>query len=123
MNTNQQRGVSLQVRGLRKSFQEQEVLKGIDFDVNAGEINAINLKDSTSKNGKIGGRPYDVLRSANGALPSLDCSNFGCNNGWLEPFLRVVSQALTVRLPRGWVSFLEGNLTPRRGKFSGGLVG
>src|SRR5205807_4094746 len=38
MNTNQQRGVSLQVRGLRKSFQEQEVLKGIDFDVNSGEI-------------------------------------------------------------------------------------
>jgi phospholipid/cholesterol/gamma-HCH transport system ATP-binding protein len=31
-------GVSLQVRGLRKSFEGQEVLKGIDFDVQAGEI-------------------------------------------------------------------------------------
>jgi phospholipid/cholesterol/gamma-HCH transport system ATP-binding protein len=31
-------GVSLQVRGLRKSFAEQEVLKGIDFEVKPGEI-------------------------------------------------------------------------------------
>ena len=31
-------GVNLQVRGLRKSFNSQEVLKGIDFDVKAGEI-------------------------------------------------------------------------------------
>src|SRR5471030_2769897 len=31
-------GVSLQVRGLRKTFAGQEVLKGIDFDVNPGEI-------------------------------------------------------------------------------------
>jgi len=31
-------GVSLQVRGLRKSFDGQEVLKGIDFDVKPGEI-------------------------------------------------------------------------------------
>lgn len=35
--TNHQ-GVSLQVRGLRKSFGEQEVLKGLDFDVRSGEI-------------------------------------------------------------------------------------
>src|SRR5471030_2939772 len=31
-------GVSLQVRGLRKTFAGQEVLKGIDFDVQPGEI-------------------------------------------------------------------------------------
>src|SRR5271170_4945762 len=31
-------GVSLQVRGLRKSFGGQEVLKGIDLDVEPGEI-------------------------------------------------------------------------------------
>src|SRR5476651_2909120 len=31
-------GVSLQVRGLRKSFNGQEVLKGIDFEVRPGEI-------------------------------------------------------------------------------------
>ncbi len=31
-------GVSLQVRGLRKSFAGQEVLKGIDFEVKPGEI-------------------------------------------------------------------------------------
>jgi phospholipid/cholesterol/gamma-HCH transport system ATP-binding protein len=31
-------GVSLQVRGLRKSFNRQEILKGLDFDVNPGEI-------------------------------------------------------------------------------------
>jgi phospholipid/cholesterol/gamma-HCH transport system ATP-binding protein len=31
-------GVSLQVRGLRKNFGGQEVLKGIDLDVQAGEI-------------------------------------------------------------------------------------
>jgi phospholipid/cholesterol/gamma-HCH transport system ATP-binding protein len=31
-------GVSLQVRGLRKSFNGQEVLKGIDFEVQPGEI-------------------------------------------------------------------------------------
>ena len=29
-------GVSLQVRGLRKSFNGQEVIKGIDFDVKPG---------------------------------------------------------------------------------------
>lgn len=31
-------GVSLQVRGLRKSFGDQEVLKGLDFNVRPGEI-------------------------------------------------------------------------------------
>jgi phospholipid/cholesterol/gamma-HCH transport system ATP-binding protein len=36
--TNHQSGVSLQVRGLRKSFDSQEVLKGIDFEVQPGEI-------------------------------------------------------------------------------------
>jgi phospholipid/cholesterol/gamma-HCH transport system ATP-binding protein len=35
--TNQQ-GVAVRVRGLRKSFNGQEVLKGLDFDVNPGEI-------------------------------------------------------------------------------------
>jgi phospholipid/cholesterol/gamma-HCH transport system ATP-binding protein len=35
--TNHQ-GVSLQVRGLRKSFGNQEVLKGLDFDVRPGEV-------------------------------------------------------------------------------------
>jgi phospholipid/cholesterol/gamma-HCH transport system ATP-binding protein len=35
---NNQAGVSLQVRGLRKSFGGQEVLKGIDLDVQPGEI-------------------------------------------------------------------------------------
>jgi phospholipid/cholesterol/gamma-HCH transport system ATP-binding protein len=34
----QQQGVSLLVRGLRKSYNGIEVLKGIDFEVNAGEI-------------------------------------------------------------------------------------
>jgi phospholipid/cholesterol/gamma-HCH transport system ATP-binding protein len=40
MNTpaNNRSGVSLQVRGLRKSFDGQEVLKGIDFEVKPGEI-------------------------------------------------------------------------------------
>src|SRR3954471_22698915 len=31
-------GVGIQVRGLRKSFNGQEVLKGLDFDVRPGEI-------------------------------------------------------------------------------------
>jgi phospholipid/cholesterol/gamma-HCH transport system ATP-binding protein len=35
---NHHSGVSLQVRGLRKNFNSQEVLKGIDFEVKAGEI-------------------------------------------------------------------------------------
>jgi len=35
---NNQEGVSLQVRGLRKTFNGQEVLKGLDFDVQPGEI-------------------------------------------------------------------------------------
>jgi phospholipid/cholesterol/gamma-HCH transport system ATP-binding protein len=34
----QQQGVSVQVRGLRKSFDGQEVLHGLDFDVQPGEI-------------------------------------------------------------------------------------
>ena len=38
MNNETQRGVSLQIRGLRKSLGGQEVLKGIDFEVNPGEI-------------------------------------------------------------------------------------
>ena len=33
-----QQGVGLQVRGLRKSFNNEEILKGLDFDVNPGEI-------------------------------------------------------------------------------------
>src|SRR5580700_1399299 len=35
---NNESGVGLQVRGLRKSFNSQEVLKGIDFEVKPGEI-------------------------------------------------------------------------------------
>jgi phospholipid/cholesterol/gamma-HCH transport system ATP-binding protein len=35
---NSHSGVSLQVRGLRKSFGGQEVIKGIDFEVKPGEI-------------------------------------------------------------------------------------
>ena len=31
-------GVKLEVRGLRKSFDGQEVLRGLDFDVQPGEI-------------------------------------------------------------------------------------
>ncbi len=33
-----QHGVGIQVRGLRKSFNRQEVLKGLDFEVKPGEI-------------------------------------------------------------------------------------
>src|ERR1041384_8323204 len=33
-----QNGVALQVRGLRKSFDGQEVLKGLDFEVQRGEV-------------------------------------------------------------------------------------
>ena len=33
-----QHGVNLRVRGLRKSFGDQEVLKGLDFDVHSGEV-------------------------------------------------------------------------------------
>src|SRR6202142_1077148 len=36
--TDHRSGVSLQVRGLRKSFGGQEVLKGIDLEVKPGEI-------------------------------------------------------------------------------------
>jgi phospholipid/cholesterol/gamma-HCH transport system ATP-binding protein len=35
---NNQHGVSVKVRGLRRSFGQQEVLKGLDFDVKPGEI-------------------------------------------------------------------------------------
>src|SRR5258707_9091979 len=35
---NNHSGVSVQVRGLRKSFDGQEVLKGVDLDVQPGEI-------------------------------------------------------------------------------------
>src|SRR6266699_3555746 len=40
MNTgsSNQQGVSVQVRGLRKSFNGQEVLKGLDFEVQSGEV-------------------------------------------------------------------------------------
>src|SRR5438045_1861340 len=37
-NSNNQRGVSVQVRGLRKQFNGQEVLKGFDLEVKPGEI-------------------------------------------------------------------------------------
>jgi phospholipid/cholesterol/gamma-HCH transport system ATP-binding protein len=37
-NDNHHSGVGLEVRGLRKSFNSQEVLKGIDFTVKPGEI-------------------------------------------------------------------------------------
>jgi phospholipid/cholesterol/gamma-HCH transport system ATP-binding protein len=37
-STNNQSGVSLQVRGLRKSFDDEKVLNGIDFEVQPGEI-------------------------------------------------------------------------------------
>jgi phospholipid/cholesterol/gamma-HCH transport system ATP-binding protein len=37
-NANPHSGVGLQVRGLRKSFNGQDVLKGLDFEVQPGEI-------------------------------------------------------------------------------------
>ena len=37
-NSNNRRGVSVQVRGLRKQFNGQEVLKGLDFEVKSGEV-------------------------------------------------------------------------------------
>jgi len=37
-NQNNHSGVGLEVRGLRKSFNSQEVLKGVDFTVKPGEI-------------------------------------------------------------------------------------
>ena len=37
-DSSKQRGVRLQVRDLRKSYQSREVLKGISFEVNPGEI-------------------------------------------------------------------------------------
>jgi phospholipid/cholesterol/gamma-HCH transport system ATP-binding protein len=37
-STSNHSGVSLQVRGLRKSFDGQEVLRGLDFEVEPGEI-------------------------------------------------------------------------------------
>src|SRR5256885_15632356 len=39
MNASQNgHGVSVQVRGLRRSFGRQEVLKGLDFEVQPGEV-------------------------------------------------------------------------------------
>src|ERR1017187_7781921 len=35
---NHDSGVSLQVRGLRKSFNGEEVLRGVDFEVKPGEV-------------------------------------------------------------------------------------
>ena len=37
-SSSHQNGVGIQVRGLRKSFDGQEVLRGLDFDVHPGEI-------------------------------------------------------------------------------------
>jgi phospholipid/cholesterol/gamma-HCH transport system ATP-binding protein len=36
--SNQQQGIAVQVRGLHKSFNHHEVLKGVEFDVKPGEI-------------------------------------------------------------------------------------
>ncbi len=38
------------------------------LDINAGSISAIPLKDGTAKTGKLGGRPYDVVRGPGGKL-------------------------------------------------------
>src|SRR5437899_3093136 len=46
-------GVSLQVRGLRKSFGELEVLKGLDFDVRPGEIFVIMGPSGSGKTGLL----------------------------------------------------------------------
>jgi phospholipid/cholesterol/gamma-HCH transport system ATP-binding protein len=37
-NNNNQQGISVEVKGLKKSFGKQEVLKGVDFKVEPGEI-------------------------------------------------------------------------------------
>ncbi len=37
------------------------------LDINAGSIAAIDLKSDEVRNGKLGGRPYDVVRGRNGA--------------------------------------------------------
>ncbi len=38
MNSSNQNGVGVQVRGLRKSYQGHEVLRGLDFEVRPGEV-------------------------------------------------------------------------------------
>jgi phospholipid/cholesterol/gamma-HCH transport system ATP-binding protein len=71
--TPQQQGVGVQVRGLRKSFNGHEVLKGLDFDVKSGEIfvlmgpsgsgksvllkHIIGLEDPDAGEILIGGKP------------------------------------------------------------------
>jgi phospholipid/cholesterol/gamma-HCH transport system ATP-binding protein len=63
-STNNQSGVSLQVRGLRKSFDGQEVLKGLDFEVEPGEIFVIMGPSGSGKSvllkQLIGLEPPDV---------------------------------------------------------------
>jgi phospholipid/cholesterol/gamma-HCH transport system ATP-binding protein len=71
--TPHQQGIAVQVRGLRKSFNGHEVLKGLDFDVKSGEIfvlmgpsgsgksvllkHIIGLEDPDAGEILIGGKP------------------------------------------------------------------
>jgi ABC-type multidrug transport system ATPase subunit len=44
------RGVTVAVRGLRKSYRDNDVLKGLDFDVRSGEIFVIMGPSGSGKN-------------------------------------------------------------------------
>ena len=73
-STNNHSGVSLQVRDLRKSFDGQEVLKGLDFEVEPGEIFVIMGPSGSGKSvllkQLIGLEPPDAAKSSSMANPS-----------------------------------------------------
>jgi YVTN family beta-propeller protein len=80
------------------------------LDINAGVIDAINLKDNTKTTGKLGGRPYGVIRAANGAL--LYVSDWaGRSVLAVDPAeLRVVKKIPTGEHPNQMVLHKDGRL-------------
>ena len=120
---------ALSMRGIRKSFNGVPVLKGVDFEVQQGEIHALVGSNGAGKSTllkildgaytadagtvEIDGRPVhaETTTDARGAGVAMIFQEFS-----LVPTLSVAENIFLGREPRGWLGFIDDGEANRRAR-------
>lgn len=102
-------GPILRIRGLRKSFGNHEVLKGVSLDVDEGEVLALIGVSGSGKSTFL--RCLNLLEEPSAGTIEFEGQNvdYGTNGGWLERSRSM----LQLRISVGMV-FQQFNLWPHR---------